>query len=297
MSESSLRCQKCGCDIPPGQGERRCGQCGMLAPAAPEDEARAVIAPPTWDDGEDMGRWKRKKFTPRERLTAKAPDDFIAPDPAPGDKTTSIFFLHPFILALFSVCSLGLVGIVWTRRVLMTINNDVRAEERLRPTGLHIWFFGHALFMLTLAFALAFERQYMPVAAFFFFCLSFVMSRYYLFWIKSSLAEEAEKSMDEWLPTSGGGLRRAAIYRFSRSPLKLWFVGAAYMQFHISRMVRYGAITKWGSNPWEEPAKETEPSPEESDGGEATDDTAELPEEESPPEEPGTDSQSSCLPS
>lgn len=268
MSKISRHCPSCGRVMPYDWNKPHCKFCGGRVSVEIE-ERKNMEDVPMWDGQEDLSHWT-KKYTPRERLTKHdlEEDDYIA---VTETKKFGLTSLPPFFLLLFNICTLGLVSTSWILRRLLLMNDGVRREEKVKVAGFYIWIFSYvaALMMFGLAvweyvdvFGMDWRpiltQSDQPILIALYFSLAFIMSRYYLFWIRDAVTDEVERKMSERLPTSSR-LRSVAAYRFARSPLMFWFIGVPYLQFYINRMIKHGALDKDSFKP--QSAAEPEPSP------------------------------------
>lgn len=212
-------CPDCRADMPPDWGMSWCKHCGATLEIL--DEADGV---PMWDGTEDLSAWTKKPFDPSKRLVPESRD--FAFDRRGGEVVLSS--APPAALLLLGIATLGVSTVVWIVRRIAMLNGAVSHAERLRIGPFQTWMLMQTAAYISLAAGIASARTGALASiggaatlfglAGLYFAISFVMSRYYLFWIRDAV--------DEALGGDAVG---------GRGYLPLWYLGAAYLQMHIDR--------------------------------------------------------------
>lgn len=234
MIKLARRCMKCGQDMPLEWGSKECKFCGGRVVVAvteiPATHQRTRPPSPPIPGMIDDAMWGKKKFKPAKRIRL---DDEALPT-VETDRPRHTRLARPFAFFAASVATLGAVGAVWLFRMLSLMNSYVRDEERVRTSWCFMWLFAHAIAIILFVWC-GVERAMSSSGwaitmsfAVCYFAVSFVMSRYYIFWLRNVLAETADR-----------GEGRGA---FDAHALALWYCGAAVMLGKIERAEAAGII-------------------------------------------------------
>ena len=243
MSKISRHCPNCKRIMPYDWNKPQCKFCGSRV------KLDVLGGIPMWDGEADLSGWGKKKFKPAKKITGRENEELKVVS-VPETPQTNLSSFPPFVLLLSALLTLGVSSTVWIFRRLVLINECVRDEERVRIGGFYVWIFSHIAALGTFGWAVwAYVTTFdgdavgylrsswqIPLALLYFAIVCF-MSRYYLFWIRDAIAEEAMKSAAETDALSDDS------YLFARAPLLLWYFGVAYLQLHVDRALRRGLLT------------------------------------------------------
>lgn len=238
MIRLTRRCLKCGQEMPPDHRSKECSYCsGRVVVAVTElprsGSGMGMPSAPTPGEESEMMRWnRRRKFRPARKLSLDG--EALPSRDAPSPEGAG--FAVPIVFFALSIATLGLLSGVWIFRMMSILNGVVRSEERVKSSGCVVWAAAYAIgaAMLLVGAAelatsgsgwkltFAFASVYLGAA--------FIMSRHYLFWLRSVMAEMTERPDD------------IAGSCFDVSATALWYVGAAYLKMKLDAAAKQGRI-------------------------------------------------------
>lgn len=165
---------------------------------------------------------------------------------AEAAKDTRFLVMSPFLLFLQNAVTFGIRSVFWIYFYLPTLLTMVKPEERIKRSTLYIWLVPY--FCMVILFVWGAWELFLSIGDFanildydftrmVLFCMvvSFLVNRYILFWLRRVV-------MDELFRQTSASIRVPG-HIFAPSPFLLWFVGTAYMQLHINRMVKKNVLS------------------------------------------------------
>lgn len=277
MSKIARHCPKCKRFMPYDWNKPQCKFCGSRV------KLDVLGGTSMWDGQADLSGWRKKKFKPARKITGREGEELQVVT-VPETPVTNLSSFSPFVLFLCALLTLGVSSTIWIFRRLILINESVRDEECARVSGFYVWIFSHlaaiGMFAWTLwRYAAAFlgggaghpQASWQFALALLYAALTFLMSRYYLFWIRDAITEEAMKNAKDaanrqrnqttWESRKNRTTQQTAeadeSSLFANAPLLLWYFGVAYLQLHVQRAFKRGLLTR-ASFRIEEPEKKEE---------------------------------------
>ena len=264
VSRITRQCADCNLQMPLDWNKPHCKFCGgrvKVGVSGGKPEASGV---PVWDGQPDLSNWGKKKFKPAKKITGREHEELTVVSVAEVPQT-KLSSLSPFMLFCGALLTLGFSSTTWLFRRLILINDSVRREECVRIGAFYVWIFSHvaALGALGWAFwecaamyggdaARYLRESWLLPLALVYFAIVYLMSRYYLFWVRDAIAEEAAKNESIARKSDDPSVDS---YLFARGPLLLWYFGVAYLQLHVNRALKRGFLTESSFLP-EEPEEE-----------------------------------------